>query len=69
MTPKIIPNDLQQLIDESPKLQQALANGIDLVELWENLKLTPTERLEKMQRRLAELEASGIQIDPSGLTK
>lgn len=31
--------------------------GVDLTQLIENLKLTPTERLEKLQRRMIEMEA------------
>ena len=38
------------------KVEAAIKAGVDLTELLENLKLTPTERIEKMQRKMRELE-------------
>ena len=38
------------------KVVAAKEAGVDLMELLENLKLTPTERVEKLQRKMAEAE-------------
>ena len=39
------------------KVAAALEAGVDFTEMLENLKLTQTERVEKLQRKINELEA------------
>ena len=39
------------------KVAAGLEAGVDFTEMLENLKLTPTERIEKLQRKINELEA------------
>lgn len=39
------------------KVAAALEAGVDFTEMLENLKLTPTEKIEKLQRKINELEA------------
>lgn len=39
------------------KVAAALEAGVDFTEMLENLKLTPTERIEKLQRKINKLEA------------
>ena len=39
------------------KVAAALEAGVNFTEMLENLKLTPTERIEKLQRKINELEA------------
>ena len=38
------------------KVDAAIKAGVDLIEVYENLKLTPTERVEKLQRKIREIE-------------
>ena len=38
------------------KVEAAIKSGVDLMELYENLKLSPTERIEKLQRKIRETE-------------
>lgn len=40
------------------KIEVALEAGVDFTEMLENLKLTPTERIEKLQPKINELEAA-----------
>ena len=50
---------IRQLFENPPpgsKTAAAKEAGVDLMELFENLKLTPTERVEKLQRKIRELE-------------
>ena len=44
-----LPGHLQKMVDESPILQRAVEDGVDLTLLIENLSLTPAERLSKLQ--------------------
>lgn len=39
------------------KIEAAVKADVDFTEILENLKLTPTERIEKLQRKINELEA------------
>ena len=38
------------------KVEAAIKAGVDIEELIENLKLTPEQRIEKMVRKLEQLE-------------
>jgi hypothetical protein len=48
----------QMIANPAPgsKVAAALEAGVDFTEMLENLKLTPTERIEKLQRKINELE-------------
>ncbi len=48
----------EKLLNPKPgsKIAAAKEAGVDLNELLENLKLTPTQRVEKLQRKMYELE-------------
>ena len=48
----------QLIMNPRPESKVAAAKeaGVDLMELLENLKLTPTERVEKLQRKMTEAE-------------
>ncbi len=43
---------LEKLIAENPKLKAIQDDGIDLYQLWDNLQLTPEERLQQHARFL-----------------
>jgi hypothetical protein len=44
-----LPDYLQKMVDESPMLQHAVEDGVDLTLLIENLALTTEQRLMKLQ--------------------
>jgi len=48
--------ELEQLIRQSPVLQRAVEEGVDLTLLIERLSLSPTERLIRHQEALAVFE-------------
>jgi hypothetical protein len=53
----------QQFLETSSTFGQQDENGVDLSLLYANLKLSPTERIEKMRRSLAtvlEVRRAGI---------
>jgi hypothetical protein len=39
--------DIEAFLNESPELEQARQNGIDVWALWANLHRTPAERLRR----------------------
>jgi hypothetical protein len=51
-----LPDHLQKMVDDSPDLQHAVEFGIDLTLLIENLSLTPTERIRKLQAAIEVFE-------------
>jgi hypothetical protein len=51
-----LPDYLQKMVDDSPDLQHAVEFGIDLTLLIENLSLTPTERIRKLQAAIEVFE-------------
>jgi hypothetical protein len=48
------PNDAELTWDQ--RILARIESGIDVTQIEENLKLTPTERLERMEAVLRELE-------------
>ena len=51
----------RQFITNPPlgsKVAAVLEAGVDFTEMLENLKLTPTQRIEKLQLKINELEAA-----------
>ena len=49
------PLNLPAHVLQSAAVQRAIAYGVDMTLLISNLRLTPTERLEKAQRVLTEI--------------
>ena len=51
-----LPDYLQKMVDESPALQRAVEDGVDLTLLVESLSWTPTERFRRHQQAAAFFE-------------